>query len=882
MTSLRPPRWAERLLGLLLPWQYRDEHLGDLAEGFGRRAAADPGAARRWYRSQALRSVPAALRLRFRLRRDEHTSTGHTMESITQDLRFALRSLVKSPSFAVVSTITLALAIGVNTSIFSIVNAIVFAELPMSDSESVAVIRGVNPELGIEQGSVSPADYLDLVERARSFESIAALTEGQWVMTGAGQPERVQGLRMTALTPETWRLPTVLGRSFVAGEDRDGAERVAMLTHGYWTDRFDARPDVLGETLVLDGLEYTIVGVADPQLEFASFIESEVIVPLVIDPTGADRTARFLFVSGRLSPGVTHEMAEEEVRRISLDLEGEHPETNRGWTLWSAPVLESLINEDGRTILLLLQLTVGMVILIACANVANMLLARATSRARELAVRAALGAGRRRLIRQLLTESLMISLASAALGLGIAVLLNRVLIWISAGMEVAFRMAKLDGRVLGFTLMVSLVAPVVFGLVPALRASGLAGSSALRDRGAGGDGGRSGSRTRGALVTAQVSLALALMVVATLLTRTVAYLDSRPLGFDPTDLLTMRVDLPANRYEDDEAIRQFFIQAAEAVDAVPGTGGVALVSALPGADFDAMRPLEIDGYEQAPDRAAPTVLMSAVSPGYFAELGLSIQQGRDFERADDDTSYPVAIVSREVASRYWADGDAVGRRLRVAGADEWVEVIGVVADVRATSDTEEPAQMVYRPHAQDARRGMYFVSRTTQELSLVAGPVREAIWSVDPNQPVESIRTLERAHYEQRASKYALLTLFITFAVFALIMASVGIYGVMAYSVSQRKKEIGLRMALGAEAATVRWMVVRQGATMLGAGIFFGLVAAFALSRVLASIVQGVSATDAATFVGVPTLLAVVALAANLIPARRATKLDPAQTLRAE
>ena len=577
------------------------------------------------------------------------------MDSFSQDLRFALRSLVKSPGFAIVSTVTLALAIGVNTSIFSIVNAIVFAELPMTDSEEVALVRGVNAELGIDQGSVSPADYVDVVERQQSFSAMAAMTERQFVLTGQGQPERVQGFAVTSGMIRTWQLPVVLGRGFAEGEDREGAERVVMLTHGYWQDRFDGAPDVLGTTLSLDGQERTVIGVTSPQLEFATFASAQVLVPLVLESVANERQSRYLFVSGRLAPGVTQEMAQEDIRRIGDDLATEHPEQNRGWGLWSAPVLESMMDDDGRTILLMLQLTVGMVILIACANVANMLLARATARAREFAVRSALGAGRRRMIRQLLTESLLISITSAALGLAIAVALNRILIWISAGMEVAFIMAELDGRVLGFTLMVSLVAPIVFGLVPALRASGLSASSALRDRGAG-DGGRSGRRMRSGLVAAQVSLALALMVVASLLTRTVYYMDARPLGFDPAGMLTVRVDLPQVGYEEDEARRQFFTRTREELAAVPGFGASGLVSHLPGADFGLLRSVEIEGYEQAPDRAAPTVLVSTVSPGYFDVLGLEMQRGRDFTRTDDDT-----LVSRR-------GREPDGRRPLLAGA----------------------------------------------------------------------------------------------------------------------------------------------------------------------------------------------------------------------
>ena len=406
----RPPRFAEVLLGALLPWQYRDETLGDLQEGFARRVReGGEGGACRWYVSQALRSIPAALRLRYQTRHDS-TSREGSMDTIGQDTRYALRSLWKSPGFAVVSIVTLALAIGVNTSIFSLVNAIVFADLPFQETETATLVRSVNTELEIDQGSLSAGDYLDLVERSRSFESMAALTEGRWVLTGGDQPIRVDGLRMTVGTDQTWRLPPVLGRSFLEGEDVEGRNQVVMLTHGFWQDFYSGRPDVLGESVMLDGMEYTIVGVANPKLEFASFRIAKVIMPLVIDRADPDRTRRMLFVSGRLAPGVSQEMATAEVRQIGLDLAEQYPEQNRGWGLWAAPVMESLMDDDGNTILLLLQLTVAMVILIACANVANMLLARGTSGAREFGVRSALGAGRGRLVRQLLTESVIISL----------------------------------------------------------------------------------------------------------------------------------------------------------------------------------------------------------------------------------------------------------------------------------------------------------------------------------------------------------------------------------------------------------------------------------------------------------------------------------------
>lgn len=440
-------------------------------------------------------------------------------------------------------------------------------------------------------------------------------------------------------------------------------------------------------------------------------------------------------------------------------------------------------------------------------------------------------------------------------------------------------MAELNGRVLAFTLLVSLVAPVMFGLFPALRASSVGLSTTLRDSRSG-HGGRSGKRVRGALVTAQVSLALTLMIVASLLTRTVVNMSARPLGYDPADILTVRIDLPESGYEGPEAVPQFFREAQERVASLRGFEVVELTNALPGVGFGPQRSVEIEGLEGAEGRAAASVRFTAVSVGLFEALGLPLHSGRPFTESDDAESFPVAIVSREVASRFFAEDDPVGRRMRVVGSDEWIEVVGVAADVPSSSDPERLSLNVYVPFSQEAQRGMYLVGRTTTDPASAAGAVREAIWSVDAELPVGPIRTLERAAYENEASSYAVVTLFVTFALFALVMAAVGIYGVMAYSVSRRRREIGVRMALGARESSVRWMVIGQGGRMLVLGVAVGLVVSLGVTRLLGSVVFGVSTTDPLTFVGVPLLLGLVALVANLVPALRATRADPATTLR--
>jgi len=805
------------------------------------------------------------------------------METLIRNLRHGLRSSIKNPTFSLVATLTLTLAIGVNTAIFSIVSVIVFADLPMQDTETVAAIRSVNPELGVDQGSLSVPDFVDLRERTTSFEELAALTEERWVLTGGDVPVRVAGLGITANTFDVWRLPPVAGRSFIPGEDVPGGPRVAMLTYPFWQSNFAGDPSAVGSTLQLDGETYQIVGVANPKLGFADFGEAQVIRPLVLDGTDASRDERTLFVSGRLASGVTQERATEEVASIGRALAAEHPDVSGGWSLWSAPVMDSLLGDDGRIVLLMLVLTVAFVILIACANVANMLLARATVRAREMSVRAALGAGRGRLVGQLLTESFVISLVSGTLGIGFAYALLDALRRVANGTEAVFEMARMDGRVLGFTLLVALAAPLVFGLLPALRTSVDGPAGVLRE-GRSTGGARAGRRTRNLLAGAQVALALSLMIVAGLVARTVANLALRDPGFDPQGIVVVRLDVSDGAYPDDAGRVRFYDATRAALSAVPSVTATALTNVIPAAGFGEFRGIRIEGRDIPPTAGLPTVEVVTVSPDFMEVVGLPVLRGRALDVTDGPDAPRVALLSLDIAEIHWPGEDPVGRRLRL-GSDEaapWIEVVGVVADVGPSTDSERPAPYVYVPYAQNPLSAMRVLARSTRDPAALAGPIREAILGVDPDQPVDRITTVEQAQYDHQASSIALATLFVIFAVFALAMAAVGIYGIMAYSVSQRAGEIGLRMALGARSATVRTMVVFQGMKVVLGGMAVGMVAAWGLSRLLAGLVYGISPTDPVTFLGVPALLGAIALLASWIPAVRATRADPAEVLRTE
>lgn len=803
------------------------------------------------------------------------------MSGLLQDLRFTLRALRRAPAFALVATGTLALAIGVNSAIFSLVSEIVFADLPMRDVETVAVIRGVNRELGIDQGSVSVPGFIDLRERATSFAAMAALANEQHVLTGDGEPVRLTGYRITANMLDVWRLPPVLGRSFAPGEDQPGAPPVALISYPFWQGRFAGSPDAIGSTLRLDGIAHTVVGVTSPDMGFADFGRAQVWTPLVLDRTGPSRDQRELFVTARLAPGVTQERATREVAAIGSSLAAEHPETDAGWELWSAPVMTSLLGDEGKVIMLMLILTVTAVVLIACANVANMLLARASAREAELAVRGALGAGRGRLVRQLLTENLVISLVAGGLGLGLARLLLDFLVRVSNGQEELFMMAELDGRVVGFTLLVALVAPLLFGGLPALRAT-LGAVGALREARSAG-GGRSARRVRTFLAGAQVSLALSLMVVAGLLTRTIINLQTRDLGFDPAGLMTAFVDLPESSYPDPDARVRFFEEAREAVSGIPTVRGVELSSAIPLADFGDYRGLQIEGRPEPAERARPLIEVLTVSPGYASMVGLPVIAGRGLGEDDDAEAARVALLSKEVAERYWPDSSPLGTRIRWTTEGPWVEVVGVVQDVATLADNDQrPAQAVYVPYAQNPVAGTYLVVRTAADPAAFAGPLREAIWSLDRDQPVDRVRSMVQAQYDAGAGGVALVSLFAIFAVFALAMAVIGIYGVMSYGVSQRRAEIGLRIALGAESRDVSGMVLGQGLKVVVGGVAVGLPVAWLLSRLLEGAVYGVSTSDPLVFVGVPGILGLTATVAILVPAIRASRAQPVEVLRSE
>lgn len=805
------------------------------------------------------------------------------LEDLAQDLRYGARTIARTPGFAVVSVTTLALAVCVNTAIFSVVNALVFADLPMEDPARTAVLLAANQGLDTDRGAFTLREYLEYREKNRSFEELAAVTGDQMTLTGEDRPHRVQGRRVTWNFLRVWGEAPVVGRGFLWEDHQSGAPPVVVLSHGFRTRRFAASEGVIGATLSLDGIEHTVVGVMSPEMEWGGLADVEVWTPLALGRADTSIDERTVTLLGRLRPGVTVEQADLDIRGIQARASADWPAAYRGWEPRAALVRDMLLDPDDRTILVLLALTVSLVLFIACANVANMLSARATTRAGEVAVRAALGASRLRLVRQMLTESFLIAAAAAVSGLCLSRGLLRVLYRISEGETGVYALAALDGNVLLFTVVVAVVTPLTFGLLPALRASAMEPYRALNDRG---DrvSGRSGRKVRGLLVVTQMSVALTLMVVAGLVVRSVVNQQRRELGFDPSGVLTMRIDLPDSKYPLAVRQEQFFRETRRSVERLPGVQSVALADRLPVVEGGSVRPFEVEGRPAESEAGQPSAEVWIVSEAYLHLMRIPVVTGRGLSTDDARRSEDVALVSRAAARRYWNDGQPVGDRIAVgtSGSRRWLRVVGVVGDVASGDGGLAPRPAVYLPFGQHPRPGMTLLVRTQGDPLLVADPVRRAVWGIDSDQPIDDVRAFTQALRHDWAPLRSVVTLFVAFALFALAMAAVGIYGVVSYSVAQRTREVCIRMALGAGTGSVRRMMLGEGIRLIGLSTAVGLVGAWALSRLLASLVVGISSVDPLTFLGVPVLLAAVGMAANYVPIRRVLRANLMTALKLE
>jgi putative ABC transport system permease protein len=807
------------------------------------------------------------------------------MDTLLQDLRYGARALARSPGFTAVAALTLALGIGANTAIFSVVHAVLLRPLPYREPDRLVLAWETR---GPRRGGVTAPDYVDWKAQNQVFETLAARDAITANLTGTQDPERVEGRRVTADYLPMLGVRPERGRLFTADEDRPGASHVVVLSHGLWERRFGADPALLGRSIRLDGEPYQVLGVMPAGVGLPG-ADEEFWVPLAITPEELRQTGNHrLVVVGRLRPGVSREQAEAEMKAIARRIEPVRPHSNTGISAVLVPLREGLVG-DVRSPLLLLLGAVGFVVLIACGNVANLLLARAAGRQREIAVRASLGASRGRVVRQLLVESLLLALVGGVAGVvvggwGIDALVRTLPAEVPRVSDV-----RLDATVLGFTLLLSLATGVLFGLVPALRASRLDLTASLKE-GARTMGGVAHARLRAGLTVSQVALALLLLVGAGLLIKSFARVQEVKAGFDANQVLTFRLALPEARYREPVQVAGFYRDLLERAHAIPGVSAAGAVSHLPLDNPGASISFWVEGRPRPAPERTDTTRFRAASPGYFQAMSVPVVRGRGLDERDGEGTPRVGVINQTMARRHFAGQDPIGQRLTLDDdATEPLEIVGVVGDVRHFGLDAEPQPELYLSYAQATPlfwkwqdRSLNLVLRTAGDPADVAPAVRGLVRGADPDLPVIALRPMTQVMADSLATRRVYMRLLALFAALALALAAVGIYGVLSYAVARRTGEVGLRMALGATRADVLRLVVGEGLKLTGAGIILGLVAAVGLTRVLVALLFEVSPTDPLTFAAVACLLAAVAVLASYLPAHRATRVDPLVALRYE
>lgn len=797
-----------------------------------------------------------------------------------QDLRYAARMLIRNPGFTVIAVLALALGIGANSAIFSVVNTVLLRPLPFKNPDALMMIWEDATHLGFPDNTPSPANFIDWRDQNTVFDGMAAMAQGSFNLTGAGEPERCDGRRVSANIFNLLGVEPILGRTFRPEEDKPGSH-VVLLSYGLWQRRFGGEAGVVGRALSLNGESYTVIGVMPRTAELPSSENwhDQLWVPIAFtSEQAASRGNHYLEVLARLKPGVTRQQAQAEMSTIASRLERQYPEHNTRIGIKVKSLHDQLVGNIKPALLVLLG-AVGFVLLIACANVANLLLARAAVRQKEIALRLALGASRSRLTRQFLTESVLLAGLGGAFGLLLSVVgLNILKQFIPDSISQA-QSIGIDGKVLIFTVLVSLVTGLIFGLAPATQASNFNLNETLKEGGRDSGAGSRGNRLRGLLVISEVAVSFLLLIGAGLLISSFLHLLKLDPGYRADHLLTMKVALPDTKYPDKERRAPFFRELIRRVQTLPGVQSVAVASNLPLTYNGDSMPIGIEGRADPPPDQWPDVILRVVSPGYFSTMGIPLVQGRDFTDQDRPDAIRVAVVSEKMARYYWPNESPIGKRFKpgsVAGDSPWREIVGVVKDVRQNDFAAEPKMQMYLSHEQvSSFAANAVVVRTSVDPFSLGTAVRKVVWEIDKDQPVSDIRSMEDIVSTAVARQRFSMMLLGIFATLALVLAAVGIYGVMSYSVAQRTREIGIRMALGAQRSDVLKMTVGQGFKLVLIGVAVGLAFAFILTRVMASLLFGVSATDPITFITISAVLMVVALVASYIPALRATKVDP-------
>jgi predicted permease len=820
---------------------------------------------------------------------------GGALETLLLDVRYAARMLAKRPGFALVAVVTLALGIGANTAIFSVVNAVLLRSLPLPEPERLVALSETSKKTPVM--AVPYATYLDWRARQTVFESMGARMPAGGVLTGEGEPERITGRLVTASFFETLGVRPAVGRFFGEAEDRAGGPPVMVLNHGLWRRRFGADPSVVGRRVLYNGEPWTVVGVMPQGFDFygANNANNDFFIPLgtwADRPFMRDRGSHTVMVTARLRPGVTVAQARAEMQTIAAALEREHPASNTGVSVALNSLLDDYVG-DVRPALWTVSAAVLLVLLIACANVTNLLLARAPSRRKEMAVRTALGASRRRVVRQLLVESLLLAAAGGAAGLLLAWWGVDVLVKLNPDAVPRMEEIAVDARVLGFTLTATLTTAVVFGLAPALQTSKVDLNDALKEGGRGASGGAGSRRLRHALVAVEVAVSLVLLVGAGLLFQSFRHLTRVDAGFEPRGVLTLRLRLPDAKYREAAQSMGFLREVVRRVGGLPGVEGVSVATGFPlGPGHNQGYAVEGEPEPQTTAERSPS-LSQSVGEGYFRTLGIRLLAGRDFDARDTAESPSVVIVDEALARRHFPEApfeSVLGKRLRFGGEGEpWREVVGVVRHVRHNGPEQEARPGIYRPWTQmsprslaDFTRAMDLIVKRESDPEGLVPLVRREVQAVDPGQPLANVRTLQSLLDEAVAPRRFSAALVGAFALIALLLGAVGLYGVMSYAVSQRTHEIGIRMALGAQRGRIMRTVLAQGMALVVVGVGLGLAGSLAAARLIAGQLFGVTPTDPLTIGGVAALLVAVALAACYLPARRATKVDPIIALRYE
>jgi putative ABC transport system permease protein len=794
--------------------------------------------------------------------------------------RHAARSLRRQPTFVAIALLTLALGIGANTAIFSVIRAVVLNPLPYEDPEQIAVLWEVNPEGNLER--VAVPTFEDWKNEARSFESLAAYRRVDFAYAGSGEPLSVAGVRATPELFAVLKAGARLGRVFGPEEAVVGADRVVVLSHAFWQRVLGASPGVVGTPIQLDSQQYVVVGVMPPGFEFPTGTNVQAWAPLAFDPKdihGQSRRARSLTVVGRIDPASNAPQAQQELSLLASRIAAEYKSSNEGWDAMVVPAHEQLV-ASSRPALMVLMGAVGFLLLIVCANMANLLLARLSSRRREVAVRAALGASRWEVARPILAESLLLSAGGGMLGLLAATFGLRLLATLPEARLPRMEQIQLDGNVLLFTTVVSIAVAIAFGLLPALQAS----RSNVREHlteSAGTTSSRGARRVLSGLVVVEVALALVMLVGAGLMTRSFARLLQVDPGFEPNNVVSAQVLLPTTKYRERHRLVQFYEDVLARLQGTPGVTAASAVSALPMQELNAASALPFTVEGQPPPRTEdPLADVRIVAPGYFETMRIALREGRYLDERDTDGqgTQRTSVINQTMARRYFPDRSPIGQT--IVNPHGKSVVVGVVADVRNQGLASEPKKQVYLPLRQSPTAGMALVARTERDPVAFAADIQRAIWSVDAEQPIYELSTMDqilaRAVFLPRLST-TLLTLF---AVAALLLAALGIYGVLSYSVTQRTREIGLRMALGATSGRTVGLVARNSLTMIGLGVAVGLVVAVMLARSLAGVLYDVSPFDPPSFAIAALVLVAAGLGAALLPARRASRIDPMVALR--